>query len=118
MVGTSANSQTDGQGDQATELAIWRWLPSGLVDTSFGSGNGYVTDGSPGVGGAPSNLQDDEPGMGMEGNGWGGGFAIDSQNRIIVVGSACNSSGQDCAYNSAGYEYALWRYLPSGAIDQ
>lgn len=63
---------------QADDLAVWRITPSGVLDTTFGGGNGY-----------------DE----------GNAVAIDSNDNIIVVGRSNGSTGTKAAiwkYTSNG----------------
>lgn len=80
-------------------LALWRYLPSGIPDTTFGSlGTGVVTL-TTGAAGASGASQDDN----------GIDVKLDSSNRILVFGSSKNASG--------AYQLAIWRFTADGVVD-
>ncbi|MEO5970181.1 MAG: hypothetical protein ABIQ95_09660 [Bdellovibrionia bacterium] len=83
--------------DGGTEMALWRYLPTGALDTTFNT-VGYVSSGSPGVAGAPSATELDIP----------VDLQIDSSGRYVVLGTSKNTTGT---------ELALWRYNSNGSID-
>lgn len=81
------------------QFAIWRYFPDGTLDTSLGSGAGYVLSPSTGAaGGSGSTLED-----------YGEALQIDSQGRYVVGGFSMKSVG--------GYEAAVWRYNSNGTLD-
>lgn len=86
------------------ELALWRFLPDGSLDTSFGGGNGYLTfqPGGNGAAGAVNASKQDNPGGSHS-------LVIDSQGRILIAGSSRNAAGS--------YEATLWRFEEDGDLD-
>jgi uncharacterized delta-60 repeat protein len=92
VAGTTRNA------DAGTELALWRYLPTGALDTTFNT-VGYLTSGSPGVAGATLASEVETP----------VDLQIDSSGRYVVLGTSKNSTG--------GTELTLWRYLANGTID-
>ena len=80
------------------EIALWRYLPSGVLDTSFGTG-GIVHSGPNGASGTAGAGE-------MES---ARAVLLDSQGRIVVVGGSRNAS--------LGFELAMWRYNSSGLLD-
>ncbi|MBC75946.1 MAG: hypothetical protein CME64_08010 [Halobacteriovoraceae bacterium] len=72
------------------DLAIWKLTPTGALDTSFGSGNGYV-------------IHSNAAGAGIDGIDIGFAVAIDSSDNIIVSGVS-------------NFEAATWKYTPSGNL--
>jgi uncharacterized delta-60 repeat protein len=86
------------------ELAVWRYLPNGSLDTSFAGGNGYLTfqPGGNGAAGATNANKFDFPGGGSS-------LVIDSQNRILIAGASRNAAGK--------YEITLWRFEEDGDLD-
>jgi uncharacterized delta-60 repeat protein len=86
------------------ELAVWRYLPNGSLDTSFAGGNGYFTfqPGGNGAAGATNANKFDFPGGGSS-------LVIDSQNRILIAGASLNAAGK--------YEITLWRFEEDGDLD-
>jgi uncharacterized delta-60 repeat protein len=80
------------------ELAIWRYLPTGSLDTSFGS-SGIVVSGSTGLAGATGANESDSASA-ME---------PDCLGRLVVTGQSSNGG--------SGTEMALWRYSSSGSPD-
>jgi uncharacterized delta-60 repeat protein len=88
VAGTSKNA-TNGH-----EAALWKFLPNGSLDTTFGT-SGVVHFGSTGVGGGTEDIVAD--------------MRLDSSGKAILVGSTTNASG--------GKELAIWKYQSTGAID-
>lgn len=74
------------------DLAVWRYTTDGTLDPTF-SGGGILTHH-----GAAGGFADD----------FGTSVAVDSQNRIIVVG------GSD---NGMNFDLAVWRIDDSGVLD-
>ena len=72
------------------DLIIWKLTPTGTLDTSFGSGNGYV-------------IHSNAAGAGMDGLDVGFAVAIDSDDNIIVSGVS-------------NFEAAIWKYTSSGSL--
>lgn len=81
--GQSANAGGD------TDMAVWRYLANGELDTAFG-GKGWIIH----AGGAGAT------------NGGDGarGIAIDASGRLVVVGRSTNPNGD--------IDLAIWRILP------
>jgi uncharacterized delta-60 repeat protein len=94
---------TSVDGSSKTNLAIWRYCPAagtgcaaaGSLDTTF-NGTGYA-------------LKLGTAGGTSDGVGEGNLVAIDSQGRVIVAGTAQDSSLND--------HLAVWRYTSAGAPD-
>lgn len=76
-------------------LTIWRLTPAGQLDTSFGGG-GYVSR----FGDAGEVTTDSSRGRGV---------AIDTRGRIVVCGSAINSSFDG--------DMMVWRFHDNGSLD-
>ena len=72
------------------DLAIWKLTPTGALDTSFGSGNGYV-------------IHSNAAGKGVDPIDIGFAVAIDSNDNIIVTGVS-------------NFEAAIWKYTPTGNL--
>ena len=76
-------------------MAVWRFLPDGALDTSFG-GLGFVShEGAAGGG----------PGLGDEGYD----LVVDGTGRILVTGAGVNAS--------ASRDMVTWRFLEDGSFD-
>ncbi|MCZ6691250.1 MAG: hypothetical protein O7H41_16815 [Planctomycetota bacterium] len=85
VVGISASPAGD------SDMAVWRYLSNGLLDTTF-DGRGWITyDG------------------GFSGWDWGLDMHLDSLDRIVVGGFTRRASGD--------YDMTVWRYLPDGRAD-
>ncbi len=76
-----------------TDMVLWRFTPSGTLDTSFGS-NGIV---------AHNNA------AGGNGTDWGLALALDAGGNVLVAGYSTNASSNT--------DLALWRYTSSGVLD-
>ena len=74
------------------DLAVWAYLPSGSLDTAFGTGGVFVHDAGAG-GGA-----DDE----------GFGIALDCSGRILVTGHS---------WSPVNIDMTIWRLTSSGNLD-
>lgn len=85
-------------GTTGFELAIWRYTSAGALDTSFGSGAGFVIGGTTAASGRTANIFDTPAGM-----------QIDSLGRYVVAGSTTTPSG--------GIEPVIWRYNSDGSLD-
>jgi uncharacterized delta-60 repeat protein len=72
------------------DFAVVRYNGDGSLDTSFGTGGKVTTD------------------IGSSGGDYGRAVAVDSQDRVIVVGYAFNGSNDD---------FAVVRYTPAGVLD-
>jgi len=83
-----AGDSADGAVD--LDFAVVRYTSAGVLDASFGGGDGIVTTD---IGGS-----DD----------YGRAMAIDSQDRIVVAGNASNGSNED---------FAVARYTSAGVLD-
>ncbi|MFZ9595799.1 MAG: hypothetical protein ACO3A2_06935 [Bdellovibrionia bacterium] len=92
LAGTSKNL------NGGTEMALWRYLPTGALDPSFNS-TGYQHSGPVGAAGATSS-QEDELVVDLQ---------ITSLGDYLVLGKSKNTSG--------GYEIALWKIKPDGSFD-
>jgi uncharacterized delta-60 repeat protein len=82
-----------GAGDSNEDLAIWRLLDNGTLDTSFNA-TGYVVHSGA---------------AGGDGTDTGRGIAIDGSGRIVVVGQSQSAAGDA--------DMAVWRYNSAGALD-
>ncbi|MCF7949725.1 MAG: hypothetical protein K9M94_14140 [Spirochaetia bacterium] len=78
--------------DSSFDMAVWRYLEDGSLDTSFGT-NGVVTYNNVSEGVNTSA---------------GLSISIDDSNRILVAG---------VNYNGNDYDMAVWRYLEDGSLD-
>jgi uncharacterized delta-60 repeat protein len=83
--------------DSNSDMAIWRYLDSGTLDTAFG-GTGYVVHNS-----AAGGNWDDS----------GHSIALDSSGRILVTGSSYNNT----SWNIGPLDMAIWRYNSNGTLD-
>ena len=83
----------NGPGISGADYALARYLPNGVLDTTFNSTGKVVTD-------FVSNNTNSTPSS----------VKIDNNNNIIVAGTV-NGTGVN------GYDYALVRYLPTGVLD-
>jgi uncharacterized delta-60 repeat protein len=83
------------------EMAIWRYQPDGTLDTSFASGNGFLTfnPGGTGAAGASNATKTDIASA----------VTITSTDQVVVAGRSKNSAG--------GSELTLWRYNTDGTLD-
>eukprot|EP00455_Lapot_gusevi_P025985 TRINITY_DN2742_c0_g1_i1.p1 TRINITY_DN2742_c0_g1~~TRINITY_DN2742_c0_g1_i1.p1 ORF type:complete len:599 (+),score=205.01 TRINITY_DN2742_c0_g1_i1:79-1875(+) len=83
------------------EMVLWRFLPNGALDTTFG-GQGYVVynKGGAGAAGAPYNMKWDRATA----------VGIDNSGRYVVAGLSANSLGSS--------EVTVWRYKPDGTLDK
>lgn len=81
--GQSANTAGD------SDMAVWRYLANGTLDTAFG-GKGWIVH----AGGAG----------GTNGNDGARGIAIDANGRLVVVGRSANANGD--------IDMTIWRILP------
>ena len=88
VTGYSTNSSGN------TDMAIWRYTSTGVLDTTFGSG-GIVVNAS-----AASGVGADDGGQSI---------TTDSIGRILVTGYSTNSSGDT--------DMVIWRYTSTGALD-
>jgi len=79
-------------GDQ--DMALWRFTPDGVLDTTFGGGMGYVTHNNA---------------AGGNGTDQGKGVALDGSGNIYVTGQS----------RTVNYDYdmVLWRFTPDGDLD-
>lgn len=95
VAGWASLSFTLGGPDQ--QVAVWRFLPSGAPDTSFGHGAVFTT-------GDTSHVPSEDVGWSV---------CLDAQNRAIVAGSSIYDVG------SSTYlpDMALWRLTSSGSLD-
>jgi uncharacterized delta-60 repeat protein len=83
-----------------TEMAMWRYLSSGSLDTSFAATGALHFGSTQGAAGATGASEND---VGLS-------FAIDTRYGFyIVTGPSVNASG--------GTQGALWRYTTSGTLD-
>jgi uncharacterized delta-60 repeat protein len=110
-VGTSLQIDSNGNydigGTSATAVggtvaSVWRYLPAGTADTTFGSANGNALIGlgsATGVAGATGASQDDVV----------TNLAIDKKARILISGSSKNAA--------SGQEIFAARYLATGILD-
>ncbi len=83
---TGYSRNTSGNND----MVIWKVLPTGALDTTFDADGVVISDVSSFVGGSTNDA--------------GQGLILDSQGRIVVVGSG----------NS---DMCVWRYTAAGALD-
>ncbi|MDD5066234.1 MAG: hypothetical protein PHF84_04240 [bacterium] len=74
------------------DMAVWRYLANGTLDTAF-SNKGWTVHRNA----AGGNLEDD-----------GRGIAVDKNGRILIAGKS---------YNGANYDMAIWRFNPDGSLD-
>lgn len=74
-------------------MAIWRYLPDGTLDASFGE-TGYVTHADA---------------AGVRGDSEGLGVALQADGKIVVTGY--------CTNGTYGKEMIVWRYNPDGTLD-
>ncbi len=74
-------------GSQSTEWAVVRYTPSGSLDTSFGTGTGYVIIAD------PQSTYQDESAIAV---------AIDSDGKPIIVGESTSGSAQVARLNVDG----------------
>lgn len=74
------------------DMAVWRLLPDGGLDTAF-SNKGYIVH----AGAAGGN-----------GDDWGSKMILDASNRILVAGGSRGLTSHDMA---------LWRIRPDGSFD-
>ena len=81
-----------------TRLALWQYLPTGALDTTFNT-VGYLTAGGTGVAGASGANQVDTP----------VDLQIDSSGKTVLVGTSKNPTG--------GTELAVWRLNTDGTLD-
>jgi uncharacterized delta-60 repeat protein len=81
-----------------TELALWRYLPTGTLDTTFNT-TGHLSTGSPGAAGAAGAAEVETP----------VDLQIDSAGKYVVLGTSKNAAG--------GIELAVWRYNSDGTPD-
>jgi uncharacterized delta-60 repeat protein len=79
-----------------SNMALWSYLASGAVDTTFNPPNGYV---------AAANATGTETSPGDSANA----IVVDSMGRFVVAGAGPDASGS--------YNAALWRYTSPGAPD-
>ncbi|WP_372370455.1 delta-60 repeat domain-containing protein [Candidatus Uabimicrobium sp. HlEnr_7] len=77
-----------------TDLAVWRYLPSGQIDTSFNSKGFFIHDNTAG------GNSDEE----------GNAIALDSHGRIVVVGRSRNAQRND--------DMVVWRLKTDGTLDE
>ncbi len=87
VTGDSYNSSNN------SDMVIWRYMPDGSLDSTFGN-NGIVVHDN-----ASGGNSDDE----------GSSITIDSQERILVTGYSYNSSNNS--------DMVIWRYMPDGSLD-
>jgi uncharacterized delta-60 repeat protein len=80
-------------GNLNEDLAVWRLLPNGTLDTSF-NGTGYLTHSGA---------------AGGDGMDIGRGIGIDGTGRIVVVGQSQNAAGDS--------DMVVWRYTEAGQLD-
>lgn len=83
VAGQSANTAGD------PDMAVWRYLANGELDTAFG-GKGWIVHAA-GAGGT-------------NGSDGARGIAIDANSRLVVVGRSANTNGD--------IDMAIWRILP------
>lgn len=76
------------------DMALWRFTPAGVLDTTFGGGLGYATHNNA---------------AGGIGNDMGKSLALDASGNIYVTGNSDSVS--------SGANMALWRYTPEGSLD-
>lgn len=76
------------------DMAIWRYSPSGTLDTTFGGGDGVVVH----AGAAGANKGD-----------FAYSIIIDSSDNIIVAGLSENIAGND--------DLTIWKFNSSGDLD-
>ena len=74
---------------EADDLAVWKITPSGVLDTTFGGGTGYVTHRT-----ASGSVYEE-----------GYSVTIDSNNNIIVSGTTTSNGA------------AIWKFTPTGVPD-
>ncbi len=90
--------------DSTHDIAVFKFLPNGQVDTSFG-GAGHATLDNPAQ---TATLSLDQ----------GTGVALDAFGRVVVVGAGCNNSGNTCVAGPySGYSMVVARFLNNGAAD-
>lgn len=80
--------------DGLSDLTVWRFLPDGSLDTSFG-GTGYATH----TGAVPGNLHE-----------YGTGIDLDSSGRIVIAGVSSDWLGDLV-------DLVVWRFLETGDLD-
>ena len=78
-------------GTSYDDMAIWRYTSDGTLDTTFGYGNGYVTDDY------SSGLDDQAFGV-----------VLDSTGNIFVAGHS---------FSSSNYDMLIWKYTTDGTLD-
>ncbi|NOT89641.1 MAG: hypothetical protein HOP03_15895 [Lysobacter sp.] len=83
VAGQSANTAGD------ADMAVWRYLANGELDTAFG-GKGWIVNAA-GAGGT-------------SGSDGARGIAIDANGRLVVVGRSANANGD--------IDMTIWRILP------
>ena len=83
-----------GNGTSGYDMILWRYNSDGTIDTTFGSGLGFVSHNNAAGGNGNEYVED---------------IAIDSSGRILVAGSSLASGGD--------YDMVIWRYNPSGSLD-
>jgi len=92
---SSGNIFVVGKKTNATvDMAIWKFTPTGALDTSFGGGAGFITH--------------DNAAGGAAGVDEGRSISIDSQGNLVVTGRSHNGTNQDAV---------IWRYTSSGVLD-
>jgi uncharacterized delta-60 repeat protein len=76
------------------DMVVWRYLPNGILDPSFGTGGLTVYDSKSAV---------------NDGHDVGFSLTLDSSGRILITGYTTDSKSED--------HMTIWRYLPNGTLD-
>ena len=76
-----------------SDMAIWRYTSAGMLDTTFGGGDGIVTH---------------DNAAGGSGSDFGYSIALDRFGNLVIVGSSMSASIQDMV---------IWRYTSNGVLD-
>lgn len=77
------------------DMAVWRYTNTGILDTTFGSGNGFT-------------LHDSTAGL-NNGSEEGLSITMDSSGRVYVAGTSKNAAND--------WDTVIWRYTSAGILD-
>ncbi len=96
-IDANGNSVVTGQSLNAAgdlDMVVWRLTPGGMLDPTFGGGNGFVIHNNA----AGGNFDD-----------IGASIKIDANGNIVVTGNSFNAAGNR--------DMVTWRFLPNGMLD-